>query len=199
MIEILHLSKSYGSHTVIRNLSLHIEKKEKVAFMAPSGCGKTTLFRLLSGLESPDSGSINANPSMAYIFQEPRLLPEFTVLENVMAVLSGKNKRERAQNWLLAVGMAGHEQKYPDQISGGMAQRTVLARALASEKEIFLLDEPFQGLDDESRKELIALTGNLLKNQTLLLITHDEQEARALCSRILYFEEGMNLRAEVHT
>ncbi len=193
MIELSHLSKSYGACTVINDLTLKIGDGERVAISAASGCGKTTLFRLIAGLEKADSGIIKVEKPVAYIFQEPRLFSDFTVLENVMVVLRGKNRRLRARQWLATVGMEEHLSKYPDEISGGMAQRTVLARALAAEREIFLLDEPFSGLDSESKEQLMSLTKEITAGKTLLLISHDRKEAEVLCQRILTFKKGMIL------
>ena len=197
-LSIKNLRKAYDENVVIADLSFSVEKGEKVALSAPSGYGKTTLFRLISGLEKPDAGQIFLSSPAAYIFQEPRLFPHLTVRENVEAVLSGKDKRKRAEAWLTTVGLqsAADIGKYPDEISGGMAQRVVLARALAAGRDILLLDEPFKGLDKESVAELIELLLQTTADKTLLLITHDEEEARALCDRQLRFSAGMRLDAD---
>ena len=194
-VEVKNLQKSYGDNHVIEDLSLTVEQGEKVAFSAPSGCGKTTLFRLIASLEKPDHGRVYTSSAVAYLFQEPRLFPGFTVLENVAAVYGGKteNPKEKAAAILEAVGMGEDLHKYPDEISGGMAQRTVLARALAAGCEILLLDEPFKGLDEDSKKDLIDLTKKMTAHKTLLLITHDREEAQALCEKTLHFVSGMKL------
>ena len=197
MIRITELQKSYGENTVIENLSFSVKKCEKVAILAPSGCGKTTLLRLLMGLERQDSGKLELADKAVLLFQEPRLLPQFTVLQNVMAVIDGKERKRRALDALSLVGLLGEEDKYPNELSGGMAQRAVLARALVAGREIFLLDEPFKGLDEQAKEQILALCRDVLAEKTVLLVTHDEGEARAFCQRIVSFEKGMQIKSIV--
>lgn len=197
MIEIKNLKKSYGERTVIEGLSLHVDQGEKIALMAPSGCGKTTLLRLIAGLERAEGGQIDSEASVCFLFQEPRLFPQFTVLQNVKAVLKGKGKKQKAFAALKEVGLEGEEGKYPHELSGGMAQRAVLARALVTGRQIFLLDEPFKGLDEQAKKELFALCQRALAQKTVLLVTHDEEEARAVCQRLLRFGRGMTLEEDL--
>ena len=194
MIRLTDVKKSYGENVVLNGLSLQIKEGEKVALMAPSGVGKTTLFRLIAGLERQDGGDVKVSAPLCMLFQEPRLLPQFTLLENVKAVLSGKNKKEKALAALKQVGLEGEEGKYPCEISGGMAQRAVLARALVTGRKLLLLDEPFKGLDEQAKKELLAVLQDALKEKTVLLITHDEGEARTLCTRLLRFDQKMALK-----
>lgn len=194
MIRITGLQKSYGDNTVIENLSFSVKKGEKVAIMAPSGCGKTTLLRLLMGLERQDGGRVEMADEAVFLFQEPRLLPQFTVLQNVMAVIDGKERKRRALEALMLVGLSGEEDKYPNEISGGMAQRAVLARALVTGRSIFLLDEPFKGLDEQAKEQIFVLCRRALAEKTVLLVTHDDKEARALCEKIVFFEKGMKVR-----
>lgn len=191
MIRIEKLKKSYGEKTVIDELDLTIEDKEKVALMAPSGCGKTTLLRLISGIEKPDGGRIAIDGKIAYVFQEPRLFPGFDALMNVAAVLEGKDAKVRARTWLEKAGLGGDLDKYPDELSGGMAQRASLARALAANRPILLLDEPFKGLDERAKGELYRLVKEECREKTLILVTHDAEDAEALCTRILRFGSGM--------
>ena len=194
MIRIEHLYKAYGSNAVVQDLTLRVEKGEKTALLAPSGCGKTTLLRLIAGLEKLDAGRIETAGKIAYVFQEARLFPGFSVLENVAALLRGRDAKERAAFWLEKVGLGGDFYKTPEELSGGMAQRAVLAGALASERQILLLDEPFKALDEQSRARLYDLLDEEAADKTLLLVTHDVFEARRLCGRILRFEKGMILK-----
>ena len=193
MIRAEHLRKVYGGRAVIEDLSVEIKTGEKCALIAPSGCGKTTLLRLLAGIEKPDGGRVERDGEVSFVFQEPRLFPQFTVLKNVAAVCAGKDAKERAAQALEKVGLGGETGKYPAELSGGMAQRAVLARALAAERETVFMDEPFKQLDAESKEALYTLVEREMRGKTLLLVTHDEAEARRLCGRILWFTEGMKL------
>ena len=112
--------------------------------------------------------------------------------------MTGKNKKKRALEALELVGLAGQEKKYPNELSGGMAQRAVLARALVTGREIFLLDEPFKGLDEQAKAQILALCSSALDDKTVLLVTHDEGEARAFCEKIVYFSKGMQIEKIVN-
>lgn len=176
---------------VINGLSMHVAPCERLGIIAPSGCGKTTLLRLIAGLEEPDSGTVEVNGGVVYLFQEPRLLPTFTVLENVAAVIQEKHATARAMDLLTTFGLKEHSKKHPNELSGGMAQRAVIARALALNGEIYLFDEPFKGLDEESKKMLFTPIKDFLIGKTFLLVTHDRADAEALCTRIAEFEYHM--------
>ena len=191
MIEVRHLCKSYDGNAVIDDLSFSVREGERVALIAPSGCGKTTLLRLLSGLEKPDGGQISVGGQISYLFQEPRLFPGFSALDNVAAVQRGADARQNARALLRSVGMEGQEDKFPGELSGGMAQRVVLARALLPDRPVLLMDEPFKGLDEAAKEELYALVNEKTAGRTLLLVTHDEREAARLCTRVLRFTAGM--------
>ena len=186
MIVLENVKKSYGAQTVINGLSMQIAPGEHLGIVAPSGSGKTTLLRLIAGLEKPDGGTVETGGRCVYLFQEPRLLPAFTVLENVAAVID-ENADARAKKLLTLFGMGEHLGKYPNELSGGMAQRTVLARAFALGGEIYLFDEPFKGLDEESKKALFPLLKDFLKEKTFLLVTHDCADAEVLCEKTVAF------------
>ncbi|KAA1047022.1 ABC transporter ATP-binding protein [Pseudocitrobacter sp. 73] len=185
---------------VFRDLNLHIESGQSIAIVGPSGCGKTTLLRILAGLEQPDAGEVvidgravqGMSRERAVIFQEPRLLPWLSVLDNVSFSLDvqGKSKaqaRLRAQQSIELVGLSQYENALPGQLSGGMAQRVGIARALAIDPEILLLDEPLGALDAmtkitmQEELERIRATENI----TMVLVTHDLEEAIYLADRVL--------------
>ena len=198
MIEIKHLNKAYGGVTVIEDLSLQIEAGERVALIAPSGCGKTTLLHIMAGLVKADSGSVDGMEAGQFcmLFQENRLFPRFTALENVMSVMKGKKaqKKQKAMQWLNMVELSEEDgNKLPSQLSGGQQQRVALARTLAAECPTVLLDEPFKGLDSETKEQIILLANRVLQDKTLVLVTHDLAEAKALSCRILSFEKGMKI------
>lgn len=203
-IELHDISRSFeiaGSRLpVLERLDLRVSEREIVAVVGPNGCGKSTLLRVISGLIAPDHGRVLAfdstvagpDPRIGLVFQESRLLPWRDVLANVAFPLelagSDRNGRERrAREVLRLTGLEGFANAYPDQLSGGMAQRAALARALAPEPDILLLDEPFSALDAMTRErldeELIALWGQT--GTTIVLVTHSIAEAVFLSDRVL--------------
>lgn len=190
MIELKNLHLAYGEQRVLSGQDLHIAPGERAAFMGPSGCGKTSLLRLIAGLEKPVSGTVSVrNRRISYLFQEPRLLPWLTAEQNVNAVLSdGPVTLPEARFWLEAVGLEDAAAKYPAELSGGMQQRVSLARAMAFGGDILLLDEPFKGLDGETRGHMIALLRAHTAGKTLLLATHDRDEAAALAQSLYVFD-----------
>lgn len=185
MLKLKNISHSYGDHTVLRGFNLTLEPGQRVALMGPSGCGKTTLLRIALGLVKSSGGRVeNTFRKTAAVFQEPRLLPWRTALENVNLVLSdGKTTLSGAKRYLDMVGLADAADKCPRELSGGMQQRVALARALAVEGDLLVLDEPFKGLDEELRQQIMALVGGT--DTAILLVTHDEKEAEALGCEII--------------
>lgn len=184
---------------VLQGLNLDIQSGESLAIVGPSGCGKTTLLRLLAGLEAPDSGKvlIDGKPisgigtERAVIFQEPRLLPWLTVLENVAFGLDLRGQPrasvlERARRYIRLVGLADFESAFPRQLSGGMAQRVGIARALTVQPEILLLDEPFGALDAMTKLTMQEELSRIWHEErvTMILVTHDLEEAIYLADRI---------------
>lgn len=190
MIRLEDVTLSYGDEAVLEGLDLRIAAGERVALMGPSGCGKSSLLQLVAGLVIPEAGTVTVNADrIAYAFQEPRLLPDRTAAQNVNAVLGDRRSTlPEAARWLAAVGLDYAAYKYPAELSGGMAQRVNLARALAYNGELLLLDEPFKGLDEERRIALTKLIRDHVRDRTLLLATHDRTEAEALCGRICVYE-----------
>ncbi len=188
MIEILNVTKKYGEQIVLDNFSLTVNNGEKIALTGESGIGKTTLLRVLSGLESADSGNVICDKKVAYMFQEPRLLPWKTAKENISAVLKKENY-SLADKYLDAVGLTEAADKTPSELSGGMAQRVSFARFLAyaeeSDATLLLLDEPFSALDKETADKMLNLLLDFSANKTLILVTHDENTAQNLGGRVV--------------
>lgn len=200
MLEITGLGKRYASGTLaLAGVDLAIAPGRIVAVIGPSGCGKSTLLRLLAGLERPSTGTIRLDgavlsgpsPKIGVVFQEPRLMPWLDVLHNVAfglpRRLARQERRALAARAIERVGLAGFEHALPKQLSGGMAQRCALARALVMRPEVMLLDEPFSALDALLRARLQA---ELLRiwaedRPTLLLVTHDLDEAILLADTIV--------------
>ena len=203
MIELHNVRMAYGDKTVFDGLSLAFPERGMFAILGPSGRGKTTLLRLIAGLETPQSGSVSIpkDARIAFCFQEDRLLPFKTVLENVLLAVSyscepkvSKGRPESplagrwgrapsperiavAKHWIKKVGLAGEENAYPASLSGGMKRRASLARALAFDAPILLMDEPFRALDDATHAEMLSLVKEAAKDRLLLLVTHDEADA----------------------
>jgi sulfonate transport system ATP-binding protein len=198
-IELRTVSKAYGSREVLKSLDLTIDPGEFVVIVGRSGGGKSTLLRLIAGLDRPNVGAIDINrqpisgPQAAtrVMFQEPRLLPWQSVVGNV-GLARGPRWRERALEALDAVGLANRADDWPRILSGGQRQRVALARALASQPSILLLDEPFGALDALTRNEMHRLLENIWREHgfTAVLITHDVAEAIALADRVLVLREG---------
>ena len=198
------LSKSFalggGQLQVLRGLDLVIEPGECLAVVGASGSGKTTLLRMLAGLETPDAGEVRIDgvprqgvgTERAVIYQEPRLLPWLSVLGNVAfgleaRGLSGPTVQERARAAIRLVGLQDFETAFPRQLSGGMAQRAGIARALAVRPEILLLDEPLGALDAMTRIALQEELARIWEEErvTMILVTHDLEEAIVLADRVL--------------
>lgn len=193
--------RQFGDRVVLDHLDLTIADEELVILLGPSGCGKSTLLRLLAGLDRPDGGRVEVPARRAIVFQADRLLPWQRVLRNVTLGLHGPDADQRARDVLAEVGLAGREKAWPKELSGGEAQRVSLARALVSEPELVLLDEPFAALDAITRLRMHDLVRALrTKHQAaMLLVTHDVDEAIALADRIVVMSNGrIGTSHEVH-
>ena len=180
------LSLKFGGATIFEGLGLDVAARQFTALLGPSGVGKTTLLRIIAGLEAPVSGDVTATDGLplagriAYMAQQDFLLPWASVLRNVMlgATLRGaKPEPERALHLLERVGLAGQARALPQTLSGGMRQRVALARTLYEDRPIVLMDEPFSALDSLTRLKIQNLAAELLAGRTVLLITHDPLEA----------------------
>ena len=164
MLKLTGIQKSFDGLPVLSNLSLTLSQGEIVALIGPSGCGKTTLLNIISELTTPDAGTVEgADGKLSYMFQNARLLPWRTVEENIRLVREDA-PGEEVRTLIAAVGLEGFEHYYPGQLSGGMARRCALARAFHFGGSLFLMDEPFQGLDYGIRMEMVEmlLTGGAL-------------------------------------
>jgi sulfate transport system ATP-binding protein len=211
-IEIRNLSKRFGNFTALNDVSLHIEHGELVALLGPSGCGKTTLLRIIAGLETPEAGSVVVNGEDAtqlavqrrrvgFVFQHYALFRHMTVFDNVAFGLRVKPRGERpseadirasVHRLLNLVQLDWLGDRYPNQLSGGQRQRIALARALAVEPRVLLLDEPFGALDAKVRKELRRWLRRLHDelHVTSVFVTHDQEEALEVADRVVVMNRG---------
>jgi sulfonate transport system ATP-binding protein len=199
MLQVENLAKTYAMRfTALEGVNLEVGVGEIVAVVGASGCGKSTLLRMVAGLEQPSIGTVHLNgrrvagPSrdVGLVFQEPRLMPWLSVRDNIafgLHHLRHQERRELAEAAIERVHLAGFADALPKELSGGMAQRTALARALVARPPLLLLDEPFSALDALTRQalqdELLTLWAQ--DRPTMLLVTHDLDEALALADRVV--------------
>lgn len=194
-LSIKEVSVSFGPIEVFHDLSLEISQGEFVAVVGPSGCGKTTLLNLLSGFLRPSSGSFAYSGRVRMVYQHDSLLPWKTAAQNIalgLRDLHSETERERQlKEMLRLIKLEEFAAHYPHQLSGGMRQRVELARALAGDTDILLLDEPFSSLDYLARLRLRRELVRMLKElpRTVVLVTHDIEEAAQLADRILVLSE----------
>lgn len=207
-LKIRNLCKKYDEKVVINNLSFDVYKGEFLSILGSSGCGKTTLIRMLIGIEKPSSGTIyldeeeitNFVPSMrkmGIVFQNYALFPNMTVYKNIAYALKcrhlpKKEVNQRVREIIQKVGLEEHMNKKPSKLSGGQCQRVAIARTLVLNPDIILFDEPMAALDAQMRMQLREEIKNLQKefNMTMIYITHDQEEAFALSDRIMVMNKG---------
>lgn len=181
MLKITDLCKSFGDKVILKNFSYSFKENGLVVVKGVSGCGKTTLLRLIAGLEKKDSGEILSDGLISLLFQEDRLLPWLIVIENVTCVMSGKSaeKKKEAKKLLELVGLKGEENERIENLSGGMKRRVAFARALALNPDILLLDEPFNCLDAGTKKKLMDVTLEFSKKHLVIMVTHDSENVKS--------------------
>jgi iron(III) transport system ATP-binding protein len=207
-LEVRNLVKRYGQLEVVSGVSLVANAGEMLAILGPSGCGKTTTLRLIAGFEQPDEGSILIGGQVVstpgrclpperrrigMVFQDGVLFPHLTVGDNVgFGIQRGVDRQERIRTALDLVGLIGHENRMPYELSGGQQQRVSLARAIAPNPDIILLDEPFASLDAALRTRLRAEVRRILTEvgATVIWVTHDQEEALSLADRVAVMFDG---------
>lgn len=207
-MELVNVEKSFGSHKVLDNINLSIEKGEFITFLGASGCGKTTLLRCIAGLEKVDGGKVYIDGrdityeapqkrNLGMIFQQSALFPTMTVYKNIayglkLQKISKSEIDKRVKEALELVEMEGQEHKYPAQLSGGEQQRIALARNLVLHPKVLLLDEPFSAIDAKLRKALQIKIKEIHKKlgMTSIFVTHDQDEAMRMSDRIYVIHDG---------
>ena len=212
MIRLEHVTKSFGRYKALDDVSIVVEEGEFLTVIGRSGCGKTTMLRMINGLQKPDSGKVYAagedvgeadlirlRRKIGYVIQNKGLFPHMTVEKNIIYVPVISGQKDKRQNRKLAeelIGLVGLERemldRYPEELSGGQQQRVGIARALASRPKLLLMDEPFGALDEITKRamqnELLALQKKL--GMTVVFITHDIREAMKLGDWVLVMEQG---------
>ena len=181
-LEVSGLYKAFGDKIIFSDYSLRIEPGERVGLMAPSGSGKTTLLRIICGLTQASAGTVNSPRNISVLFQEDRLLPWLNIYDNLALV---NDDIIKINNLLEAVGLEDEKFSLPEQLSGGMCHRVAMARTFLYDAKLMIFDEPFRGLDEETRAEVIErLWKPGIEGRTVLLITHDPELAKELTDRI---------------
>jgi putative spermidine/putrescine transport system ATP-binding protein len=207
-LDIRHLQKQFGTHTVVHDFNLQVEEGEFVTFLGPSGCGKTTVLRMIAGFEHPSAGSIHMGGEnitrlaaqkrgIGMVFQNYALFPNMSVSQNVafglkMRHCTAGDIRRKVGEVLDLVELTGKEDHYPHTLSGGQRQRVALARALVVAPRILLLDEPLSALDARIRRVLREQIRDIQRRLglTTVFVTHDQEEALTLSDRILLLNQG---------
>jgi iron(III) transport system ATP-binding protein len=210
VLELDSVSKSYGPERVIEDLALSVYEGEILTLLGPSGCGKTTTLRLVAGLERPNGGEVSLNGAtvsgpgrfvapedrgIGVVFQEFALFPHLTAAENVAFGIDDWDadaREDRVDELLDLVGLETQRDSYPDELSGGQQQRVALARSLAPEPEVLLLDEPFSNLDVDLRVKMREEVRRILKETgvTAVSVTHDQEEALSISDRVAVMNDG---------
>ncbi len=187
MIEMKHITKKYGDFTVFSDFSLEIPEGEILCLMGKSGRGKTTLLRMLMGLEQPDAGSISGleGKKISVVFQEDRLLPGFTVRQNLYSVCESALQQEHMMRILTALGLDEWIDREVAVLSGGMQRRVAIRRALRVSYDFLILDEAFRGLEYKTKEIAIELVLEEAKGGTILRSTHDAEEGKLMGGKIL--------------
>lgn len=183
------VSKRFGDNQVLENFSAAIREKQTTCIMGPSGCGKTTLMYMLMGLMAPDSGTIEGVPNRkSAVFQEDRLCEPFSAVANVRMVCDKSTDDDTIQEHLSAIGLGDSLLIPVGKLSGGMRRRVALVRAVLAPGDSLFLDEPFKGLDDKLKESVISYVKTRANNKTIVLVTHDEDEAFAMDGNMIRME-----------
>lgn len=213
VLEVKHLEKKYGDHTVLKDINMNVEKGDVIAVLGPSGAGKSTFLRCLINLEHKNNGSVNVfgeellpddsdsvrkvQSHMGMVFQSFNLFPHMSVLKNVMIAPLRVKKQDEASakktaiDLLSKVGLSERSAYFPSKLSGGQQQRVAIARALAMNPEIMLFDEPTSALDPELVGEVLQVMKQLAEEgMTMIVVTHEMGFARKVANKILFMENG---------
>lgn len=212
ILKLEHLHKFYGTHEVLKDINLEVQKREVVVILGPSGCGKSTLLRCINGLENIASGAIyidgakidknfkewiKIRQKVGMVFQSYELFEHLSVEENILLAPMKAQKRPKdevlseAKMWLEKVGLAHKIHAYPKELSGGQKQRIAIVRSLCMNPELMLFDEVTAALDPEIVREVLDVMLNLAKEgMTMLIVTHEMGFARAVADRVVFMDDG---------
>ncbi len=192
MIEVNHLYKKFKKEYIFEDFNISFADGKVTSVIGPSGCGKTTLLRMIAGLETFEKGMISGvdKGNIAFVFQEDRLLPWLNVFQNIELVLKSKFTPEeskwKVQEVLSQLDLSEASEMMPNELSGGMQRRVAIGRALAYDADIILLDEPFKGMDDKLKSEILPELATIWEKteKTIILVTHDLADTRVLSDTV---------------
>lgn len=187
MLKVIDIHKSFGENVVLDGFSHEFHEGKVTAVLGKSGCGKSTLLNILMGLQKPDSGEIikPENCRISAVFQENRLCENLTASANIRLVTGKRFSRAQIASELAMIGLSGCEDKPVRTFSGGMKRRTALLRALLAEYDILYLDEPFKGLDNDTKHVVLDYCKGKISGKTVIFVTHDEDECKFLADEII--------------
>lgn len=189
MLKAVNITKKFGDNTVLDNFSREFADGRVTAVLGRSGCGKSTLLNVLMGLIAPDGGEVlrGKNERISAVFQEDRLCENLTASANIRLVTGRRYTREQIAVELAAVGLADCADKPVRELSGGMKRRTALLRALLAEYDTLFLDEPFKGLDEDTKRTVMEYVQEKTRGKTVVLVTHDRDECAFLADEVIEF------------
>ena len=188
MLKCINIDKQFGDNIVLKNFSHEFAEGKATAILGRSGGGKTTLLNILMGLLSPDGGEVVREGRISAIFQEDRLCENLTASANIRLVTGKRLSKAQIAEELAAVGLTGCENKPVRELSGGMKRRTAMLRALLTEYDILFADEPFKGLDEDTRADVMRYFKEKTAGKTVVFVTHDSAESEALADEVLRLE-----------
>ncbi len=185
-INIKNLSKSFGEKSVLNSINTEIQDGEVLAIMGASGCGKTTLLKIIAGIINPDGGNIFGVPKkLSMVFQEDRLSEEFSAVSNIKAVTGRSVSKSEIKSHLKQLGLENYTNTAVKTLSGGMKRRVSIARAVLYRCDLVIMDEPFKGLDEELKISVMNYVKENTKDRTFIFVTHDKSEAEYMNAKIL--------------
>lgn len=186
-IQLKDVSKQYGNTMVFNKLNIEIKENKITCIMGPSGVGKTTLIHILMGLVKPDLGKIEGlvGKKVTAVFQEDRLCEGMDAIKNVQLVCDSKITKEQIKREFLEVGLYEYEKKAVSELSGGMKRRVAVVRALMPDCEIVIMDEPFSGLDDQNKDQVIEYVKRKTIGKTVIVVTHDKEDVDHLLAELI--------------